>query len=97
MAGIVHDKPGDDWKGPENPVSARGWIKDGATYVLVVNGYEKALHVRVELSDAKYSAATSVFGPAPKLVQSAGRAAVELDLAPLEPAFIRLDQKGRCR
>ena len=97
VAGIVHDKPGDDWKGPENPVSARGWIKDGATYVLVVNGYEKALHVRVELSDAKYSAATSVFGPAPKLVQSAGRAAVELDLAPLEPAFIRLDQKGRCR
>ena len=96
VTGVSHMTPDDDWAGPKHPVSARGWIKDGATYILVVNGYEKSLHVRVGMVDAGYSAAASVFGPAPKLVQNAGRVAVELDLAPLEPAFIRLDASSSC-
>ena len=87
---LDYEPPDDDWKGPKYPVSRRGWIKDGDLYVLVVNGYEKARHVRVGLSDAGYSSAASVFGPAPKLVHGDGGDVVELDLAPLEPALVRL-------
>ena len=86
VSNLDYEQPDEDWKGPTKPVSVRTWVKDGDTYILVVNGYEKTRRVRVGLSDGGYSAAASVFGPKPRL----GRDAVELDLAPLEPALVRL-------
>ena len=90
VTGVGHMKPDDDWKGPKHPVSARGWVKDGAEYVLVVNGYEKALHVTVGLAGLGRTAAESVFGPEPKLVPREKSDSLKLCLAPLEPALVRL-------
>ncbi len=90
VTGVSHMKPDDDWKGPKHPVSARGWVKDGAEYVLVVNGYEKELHVTVGLAGLGRTAAESVFGPEPKLVPREKSDSLSLRLAPLEPALVRL-------
>lgn len=90
VTGVGHMKPDDDWKGPKHPVSARGWVKDGAEYVLVVNGYEKELYVTVGLAGLGRTAAESVFGPEPKLVPRENSDSLRLRLAPLEPALVRL-------
>ena len=90
VTGVGHMKPDDGWKGPKYPVSARGWVKDGAEYVLVVNGYEKELHVTVGLAGLGRTAAESVFGPEPKLVPRENSDSLRLRLAPLEPALVRL-------
>ena len=90
VTGVSHMKPDDDWKGPKHPVSARGWAKDGAEYVLVVNGYEKELYVTVGLAGLGRTAAESVFGPEPKLVPRENSDSLRLRLAPLEPALVRL-------
>ena len=90
VTGVGHMKPDDDWKGPKYPVSARGWVKDGAEYVLVVNGYEKELYVTVGLAGLGRTAAESVFGPKPKLVPRENSDSLRLRLAPLEPALVRL-------
>ncbi len=90
VTGIGHDKPADVWKGPKEPVSVRTWVKDGEGYVLVVNGYEKALDVSVHLADAGYSAAAGVFGAEPQLIRRDAACIVELELGPLEPALFRL-------
>ena len=95
VSGLDCAQPDDGWNGPRSPVSVRTWVKDGDAYILVVNGYEKARHVRVKLSDGGYSAAAEVFGPVPKLVHGDGRDAVELDLARLEPALIRLFKREK--
>ncbi len=77
-----------DWKGPKRTIAARSWMKDGAWYVLVVNGYEKARDVRVFLlPDIHLASLESVFGPTPKL-EPANE--LRLSLAPLEPALVRL-------
>ncbi len=90
VTGVGHMKPDDDWKGPKYSVSARGWVKDGAEYVLVVNGYEKELYVTVGLAGLGRTAAESVFGPEPKLVPRENSDSLRLRLAPLEPALVRL-------
>ena len=75
----------------DETVSVRAWLKDGDTYVLVVNGGDTARSVRVPLgADAARGSAAAVFGPAPRQDGDA----VSLDLAPLEPAFVRLRRRG---
>ena len=66
-------------------VDSRTWHYDGADYVLVVNGNEKPVEVKVRLGSSA-SSATAVFGPAPSLKGNA----FSISLQPLEPAFIKL-------
>ncbi len=91
VGGISYLKPDDDWKGPKYPMSARAWVKDGCTYVLVVNGYDKSRHLSVSLLlDRRGGEATSVFGPIPKLEHGERFDSLKLDLGPLEPALVKI-------
>ena len=87
--------PDKDWKGPKYPMSARAWVKDGCTYVLVVNGYDKARHLDVSLLDRRYGEVASVFGPNPKLEHGERFDRLKLDLGPLEPALVCLPRSKK--
>ena len=90
VGGIAYTSPDKDWKGPKYPMSVRTWVKDGVPYVLVVNGYDEARQVTISLVLRRYCGATSVFGPEPRLEHDKLFDLLRLDLAPLEPAFVRL-------
>ena len=92
VGGIGYMAPDKDWKGPKSPISLRTWVKDGVPYVLVVNGCDKAQHLTISLVLRRYSGATSVFGPEPRLEHDKLFHVLRLDLAPLEPAFVRLQE-----
>ena len=95
VGGLGYGSPDKDWKGPKYPMSARAWVKDGCTYVLVVNGYDKARHLDVSLLDRRYGEVASVFGPNPKLEHGERFDRLKLDLGPLEPALVCLPRSKK--
>lgn len=74
----------------EKPISTRAWVKEGKTYVLVVNGGETAQGVRMSLEDG-YSKATNVLASTSGTPILEGPSVLRVNLAPLEPALVCLE------
>ena len=74
----------------EKPISTRAWVKEGKTYVLVVNGGETAQGVRMSLEDG-YSKATNVLASTSGTPILEGTSVLRVNLAPLEPALVCLE------
>ncbi len=92
VGGLGMGVPSKKWKGPKRPVSLRAWMKDGDVYVLFVNGYDEAMPVSTWVWDPSFTRATGVFGPTPKLIPSERNKQLAVELAPLEPALVRLSR-----
>ena len=71
----------------DGPLSVRAWRHDGETWLLAVNSFDSPLDAQIDLSE-KCTSATAAFGPAPKLAADGRR--LEVSLAPLEPALVRV-------
>lgn len=73
--------------GTDANVSARTYSQDGCDWLLAVNSASAVRTVRIPLC-REYSAAKPEFGPATALIGKV----VEIRLAPLEPALVRLER-----
>lgn len=82
---LLSTGPAPSVSGAPDELAVRTWGKDGAAYVLVVNTTDKPFSASLTLSDP-FAAATTVFGPEPKLAGTS----LGLALSPLEPALVRL-------